>query len=87
MLKRLSPSAAFLFAFLVGAIGGCQCGGTGFENQHYACGNDRDCIEGYTCVGGYCEPTGSVDGGCASQTEVCGNDVDENCNGRKDDCQ
>lgn len=82
-LKRVSPLPAFLLAFLLGWVGGCQCTGTGYEQLRYACATDRDCIDGWVCVGGYCETSAGADGGCGD--EVCDNDVDENCNGVLDD--
>ncbi len=107
----------------LGAVAGCTCDGTKYEDLAFACQSSRDCSAGWTCVSAVCaretdggtggsgggvSSTGGGDGGgtgggatgggggttgggtgggstCAQMSEVCGDAVDDNCNGILDD--
>lgn len=60
----------------------CDCGSVA-EGQSVDCGGTGDCAGKQTCTGG--KMSDCVGGKTPAASETCGNDVDENCNGQKNE--
>jgi len=83
------PAAPLTTAILLG-LGACFVPPGEVAELRFACTDDGACAEGWLCIHGVCtrdEPWGGGDGGaCAdpAEEEVCGNGVDDDCNGLTD---